>query len=350
MNKRIGAAILGGTGYGAGQLLYYLCRHPEVEIVSVVSSSSAGGTVSGSHPYLRNFCDFSFDKELDFAKLAEFEQQVVFASLPHGASSKAIAGLLPKADRQNVKVIDLSGDLRIRSPEVRGQHYPDAQTPQELVDRFVYGLTELQGAQIRLARCVANPGCLASGCILAAAPLVSKFEVGSLYLDAKTGTSGAGRTPKAEFHHPEVHGNCWAYKALEHRHEPEIRQALSDCAGRDICTAFVPHVIPAARGIYVTAYVDLPQSATTTELLALYREYYKECRFVRVREEMPQLHNVLFSNFCDISVAARGKQIVAVSALDNLVKGMVGQAIQNMNLMCGLKEEAGLWQPAPGPA
>jgi N-acetyl-gamma-glutamyl-phosphate reductase len=350
MNKPIGVAILGGTGYGAGQLLHFLCRHPEAEIVSVVSSSRAGSAVSSSHPYLRGFCDFCFDQELNFSQLAKFEQQVVFAALPHGASSKAIAKLLPKADKQNTKIIDLSGDLRIRGEEARRQHYPDAQAGQALVDRFVYGLTELQSREICLAQCVANPGCLASGCVLAAAPLVAKFNVSCVYLDAKTGTSGAGRTPKAEFHHPEIHGNAWAYKVLEHRHEPEIQQALSDCAGSEICTAFVPHVIPAARGIYVTAYVSLSEPVATAQLLAVYREYYKECRFVRVLEEIPQLHNVLFSNFCDVSVVARGKQVVAVSALDNLVKGMVGQAIQNMNLMCGLPEETGLWQPAPGPA
>ncbi len=347
--KKIGAAIAGGSGYGAGELLRFLCRHPDVEIVSVVSSSNPGSSISSIHPHLRGFCDFAFAPEVDFSRLARFEQSVVFTSLTHGASARFIVEMLPRAEKQQTKIIDLSGDLRLRDEVLRRKHYPENTAGDELVRRFVYGMPELQREQIRAAQFVSNPGCLASGCILAAAPLVSRFNIASLHLDAKTGTSGAGKAPRSEFHHPEIHGNMWAYKVLEHRHEPEIAQALCGCAGRNVEISFVPHVIPASRGIYVTAYAAAAEEISQTGLLTAYREFYQHSPFMRVVDAVPQLHNVVLSNFCEVTARVRGQQIVAIAALDNLVKGMVGQAIQNLNLMCGLDEAAGLWMPAPGP-
>ena len=349
MKKKIGIAIMGGTGYGAGELLRCLCQHPEAQVAAVTSSSSAGTSVSAAHPHLRRFYELSFEKELDFGKLSSFEQSVIFTALPHGTSAKVISSLLPQAQERGTKIIDLSGDLRLRDQALRKEHYPETEVEQAVVDSFVFGLTELYRSQIASAQFVTNPGCLASGCILAAAPLVASYAIDCLHLDAKTGSSGAGKTPQTEFHHPELHGNTWAYKVLSHRHEPEIMQALSDCAGKQVSGTFVPHVIPLSRGIYVTMHAQLKHEVSTSDLLARYRQFYEGSPFIRVGSHVPQLHHVVLSNFCDITVTARGRQVIAISALDNLVKGMVGKAIQSMNVMCGLPEEEGLWQPAPGP-
>ena len=347
--SKIGTAILGGTGYGAGELLRFLCRHPQAEVVSVVSSSKANTSIADTHLHLRGFLDKMFDAQLDLDCLENFEHSVIFAALPHGASSKAILQLMPRVQASGTKIIDLSGDLRLKSEALRLRHYPEVQVEQETVDSFIYGLTELNREQIASAQFIANPGCLASSAILACAPLAANFKLQAVNIDAKTGTSGAGRSPKADFHHPEIHGNMWAYKVLEHRHEPEIIQALENISTSEVELNFVPHVIPAARGIYVTAYALLAEEVERQSLLELYSAFYQNSPFIRLSQSIPQLHQVVLSNFCDIGVFVRARQVVVLAALDNLVKGMVGQAIQNMNIMCGLPETKGLWEPAPGP-
>ena len=347
--KRIGVSIFGGTGYGAGELMRLLAGHPEAEVVSVISSSSAGKEVSAHHTHLKGFCDFPFSAELKTESLKGCAQKVVFFSLPHGASASTIGSLLPVLEGEKMKVIDLSGDFRLKDEELRKKHYGDDKGREELIGRFIFGLSELNREKIVKAQYLSNPGCLASACILAAAPLVAGRAAGDIVFDAKTGTSGAGRTPQANFHHPEVHTGAFAYKILEHRHEPEIAQALSETGGRKVDISFVPHVIPLSRGIYATAYLTLVEKSSREELLDCYRRFYENCPFIRIRTTAPHLADVTGSNFCDITVVVRGKRVVAVAALDNLVKGMAGQAIQNMNLMCGLPEETGLLIPSLRP-
>ncbi len=349
MAKSIGVGILGGTGYGAGELLRLLVAHPTVEVVSLTTTSKVGASVASAHPHLAGFYDLPFSERLDLERLSSFEHAVVFAALPHGASASGIAELLKTPGAEKLKVIDLSGDFRLTNETQRQKHYPEAVAAPELRAQFVYGLSEINRDAIRNARYIANPGCLSSACILAARPFAEGGFRGSIVFDAKTGTSGAGRSPSEAMHHPTRHANSAAYKILEHRHEPEILQGLGDAAGERIETSFVPHLLPTARGILATAYLQLDRETSTSELRDLYRRYYQHSPFIRVREGSPDLHDVLSSNFCDVGVVARGKQIVCMATLDNLVKGMAGQAIQNLNLMCGLPETTGLWVPGLGP-
>jgi N-acetyl-gamma-glutamyl-phosphate reductase len=350
MAEKIGVAILGGTGYGAGELLRLFAGHPSVEIVSVVSRSSAGQSITATHPQLRAIAARSFDEAINIEQLTRCKHSFIFTALPHGTSPQTISELVSDSRLDGVKFIDLGGDFRLQDDVLQGAYYPDnGAAPRALRSSFTYGLPELNREQIVSARFIANPGCYATTCILAVLPLVSNSFRSPIHFDAKSGTSGAGRAAQAQFHHPELHGNFVPYKVLEHRHEPEIRQALGDPRGERIQTMFVPQLIPVARGIYVTAYLTLEQEQSTAQLLSQFHDCFKHSPFVRVTDDPPQLANVVGTNFCDISVRARGRQVVCMATLDNLVKGMAGQAIQNMNLMCGLSETTGLMQSALRP-
>ena len=347
---KIGVGILGGSGYGAGELLRLLVHHPEVTVVSVTSSSQAGTPIAAAHPHLNGFYSLTFDAELALEKLSAFPQSVVFASLPHGTSATEISALVTRPEAKDVRLIDLSGDFRLLNEAVHHEHYPESPFLAELRAKFAYGLPELNRERIRTAQYVANPGCLASACALAVAPVVDRDFPGMVVFDAKTGTSGGGKSPQPVFHHPTRHSNFVAYKILQHRHEPEIRQALGDLSGTTLQTAFIPHLLPSSRGIFVTAYLTLPGSAPSIQdLRARYEEFYAPSPFIRFRTASPELQHVLGSNFCDVAIFLRGNQFVAMTALDNLVKGMAGMAIQNLNLICGLPEMTGLQIPALGP-
>lgn len=349
MKAKIGVGILGGTGYGAGELLRLLAAHSQVKVLSVISSSGAGHSVATTHRELEGFYQgLQFESELDLKRFSNYESRIIFSSLPHGTSAREITKVLAQAESEKVqiKIIDLSGDFRLHNSTERQRHYPEAVAEDSLRTQFVYGLTESNRKTISQARLVANPGCLASACALAVLPLVDAKFRGKIIFDAKTGSSGGGRGLSDTMHHPFRHSNVNAYKMLEHRHEPEIREALGDFQGQRIETTFVPHLLPISRGIFASAYLDLEHAVSTDELRARYRKFYESSAFIRVRETSPDLNAVVGSNFCDISVASRGTQVVAMAALDNLVKGMAGQAIQNMNLISGLPETEGLWTPA----
>lgn len=346
MTAAIGVSILGGTGYGAGELLRLLLQHPLVSVENIVSQSMAGKPVTTAHTALEGMYPKHFDAEFDFEKLKPFKHKVVFSALPHGTGAKILEGLI-EAHGDELLIVDLSGDFRLKDQATHQAHYPETEFNQAIRDSFVYGLTELAREQVSRAKRIANPGCLSSACILAAAPL-SKLQasfVSSIHFDAKTGTSGAGKSLKEAFHHPSRHANFEAYKVLEHRHEPEIQEGLAIAFGSVQETMFVPHLLPVSRGIFVTAYVELASDITQEKIEAAYKEFYKDSPFVRIRKTTPSLTDVIGSNFCDVSVTVRGRQVVAMSALDNLVKGMAGQAIQNMNLMCGVNETHGIWLP-----
>ncbi len=349
MAGKIAVAIIGGTGYGAGELLRLLTLHPEAKVVSVVSSSQAGRPVAESHPFLRKVVDLDFSSSLDFGSFAGYASSVIFAALPHGVTSETLNGMMPQIERTGCYLIDLSGDFRLKAKVIREKFYPETAAFPELHTKFTYGLSELTGAEIAKARYVSNPGCLATACVLAAAPLVSSTFQGDIVFDAKTGSSGAGRTPQENFHHPKRHGNFAAYKMLSHRHEPEILQGLGDPEGRRITSSFVPHLIPSARGIFASAYFQLPEAVSAADVRAKYEAFYEKSPFVRIVSDSPDLQSVIGSNFCDIAVSVRGKQVAAMSCLDNMVKGMAGSAIQNMNLMLGLPETTSLWFPGMGP-
>ncbi len=347
--KSIKVGIYGGTGFGAGELLRLLSNHPEVEVISVSSRSQAGKPISDTHGNLKGVFDFNFDQELDTKKLNDSGKAVVFCALPHGTSAECIQGLLETIDDNKVHIIDLSGDLRLTNESTHKEFYPETPFSEVLRNTFAYGLPEVNKKAIKETRNVANPGCFSTTCILAAAPLIGKITDAPIIFDAKTGTSGGGRALAEAFHHPTRHASVKAYKVLEHRHEPEIREALSLLSGITPETVFVPQLLPISRGIFVTAHMTLSQELSTEELKNHFENFYAKHPFVRIVEGSPELCNVVGSNYCDISVKSRGKQVVVMAALDNLIKGMAGQAIQNMNLLFDLPEDLGLLQPGLGP-
>ena len=349
MNAEVHVAILGGSGYGAGELLRLLTQHPAVRVVSVTSSSQVGEPIDVVHPHLRGFYDLRLVESVDAATLFAAPHAVVFSAMPHGASGVAIARLIEQwgPDRaEGVRFIDLSGDLRLADADLHQRYYPHTPLLAEWRRQAVYGLPELSRDRIRSARLVANPGCLASAAILAAAPLMDADFAGPVAIDVKTASSGSGRALKDTTHHPTRHADFRAYQPLAHPHEPEIRQAWGDPLGRRIETTFVPHSMDAARGIFATVHLTLAGAPDTESLRRRYQDYYASSPFVRIVDQSPSLQNVVGSNFCDLAVAGRGRQVIALAAIDNLVKGMAGTAIQNLNLMCGLPETTGLWAPS----
>lgn len=345
--ERIGIGIAGGTGYGAHELLRLLSNHPHCEVVTISSRSEASTPVTHFHRDLHGLYDLSFDAELHIKKLAAFERRFVFTALPHGASISYI-NLLLETDPA-ISIIDLSGDLRLRNESVHHAHYPESPFVADLRSQFVYGLTELNHAAIKTARHISNPGCYPTATSLAAAPLIADQRIsGPLVVNAASGTSGAGRSLADTLHHPLRHASVKAYKALSHRHEPEIHQALGDPECTKYELMFVPHLLPVTRGIHISLYTTLSTPLSSAEALALYRDFYKDSPFVRVVAEPPELADVIGSNFCNIHITTRGRQAVVFAVEDNLIKGMAGQAIQNMNLMLGLDETAGLLQAPLG--
>jgi N-acetyl-gamma-glutamyl-phosphate reductase len=359
VSRPVRIVILGAGSYGAGELLRLLTQHPAAEVVCVTSTSHVGQPVSRVHPHLRGFYDQLIVSELiDLSALLEGEHRFVVSALPHGVSGEMIRRVLTGPDAESLRFVDLSGDLRLSDLEAHRRYYPESAALPELRSMAAYGMPELGAGRIRQARIVANPGCLASAAILAVAPLfrgtrASPAPTGdgpvAIAVDAKTGSSGSGRKLKETTHHPTRHADFRAYKPLAHQHEPEILQALGDANGGRVELSFVAQSMDAARGIFATAHLTLPRAIAVSELLAHYRSFYAASPFVRVREDSPTLQDVVGSNFCDVSVACRGRQVIAMAALDNLIKGMAGAAIQNMNLMAGLEETTGLWTPALRP-
>jgi N-acetyl-gamma-glutamyl-phosphate reductase common form len=349
MQKRFGISILGGSGYGAGELLRLLTSHPHIEPVHVVTRSHVGKPVSSVHSHLESICDLTFTESLPDGWWERYDGAAVICSMPPGQAGQAIAEVLNKNVPASLRFIDLSGDLRLKDPEIHEHHYAEVPFAPEIREQCVYGLSELAGQAIGQARIISNPGCLSSASILALAPLRGLTLQSPIIIDAKTGTSGAGREPQASMHHPSRAADFTAYKVLEHRHEPEILQALGSEFSKTIALMFVPHLIPVSRGIFVTAYITCQDQQTAASLPDRYRAAYSRSRFIRFRSRPPRLVDVVGTNFCDISVAVRGSQVVVMSALDNLGKGMAGQCIQNLNLMFGLPEECGLITPALGP-
>ncbi len=354
MSEPVQVAILGAAGYGAGELLRLLVAHDGVRVAALTSTSAVGGCVGDIHPHLRGFYDaVTIEERLDLARLTQAGRAVVFSALPHGVSGNSLDALLRSAREQSLldrlRVIDLSGDLRLADVAIHTRHYPETPALDALRASFVYGLAELGVDPIRSARRVANPGCLATAAILAAAPLLGGGGdglTGKVVIDAKTGSSGSGRTLKETTHHPTRHADFRAYKPLGHQHEPEILQAWGDPHSERIGLSFVPQSMATSRGIYVTAHLTLAEPSDTAAVTARYEAFYADAPFVRVLTEPPSLQDVVGSNFCDVSVKCRGRDVIAMAALDNLVKGMAGAAIQNMNLMCGFDQTHGLWFPS----
>ncbi len=334
--------VFGASGYTGQELLRLLIRHPEAEVVFATSRRFAGQPVYAAHPSLINLTDLKF---LD-APAEEVAQSadVVFLALPHGTSME-IAPMFYKA---GCKVIDLSADFRLADLAVYEKWYGRHKAP-EVIAEAVYGIPELWRDQIKGARFIANPGCYPTSVILGLAPLLATDWVdrSSIVVDSKSGTSGAGREPQMGSLFCEVDEGFKAYKiGGQHRHIPEMEQTLSKLAGEPLTISFTPHLLPVSRGILSTMYVNLMRPIKVEDLLEAYGKFYQNEAFVRVYPKglSPNLLCVRGTNYCDIGLAVdtRTNRAIIVSVIDNLVKGAAGQAIQNMNLICGLPEETGL--------
>lgn len=335
-------AIVGASGYTGVELLRILHSHPEVAVTCVTSEQSAGRPVSDIFPTLRGRIDLELEN-LEPVGIAE-KVDIVFTALPHKAAMEVVPTFL----KMGKNVVDLSADYRLRDAEVYGRWYERHLNP-ELLPEAVYGIPELHRAQIGEASLVANPGCYPTSVILGLAPLLrgKVIDPKSIIIDAKSGVSGAGRGAKVDGLYCEVNEGFRAYGVGgTHRHIPEIEQELSLLSGNLLTVAFTPHLVPMDRGILSTIYTNPLGKVTAADLITLYEAFYDGEPFVRVLPEgvFPSTAHVRGSNFCDIGIAVdeRTGRVIVVSAIDNLVKGASGQAVQNMNLMCGLPETLGL--------
>ena len=336
-SPRLRVAIFGGSGYGGAELLRLLLAHPQVEIGLVTANEQAGKRVDEAHRNLYGLTDLRFAAAPEETEsLREFDS--IFLALPHGQA----LDLVPRLP-ENVKVIDLSGDFRLRDRDEYARHYGREHTASELQKEFVYGLTETNRGAIAAARLISNPGCFATATLLGLAPLVARGIIsGRVIADAKTGSSGSGAKAAANTHHPQRVNSFYAYKPFTHQHVPEIEQHLRDTGDWASELVFMTHSLPVARGIFVSIYIETKNAMTAEDAQALFADFYRDAFFVRLVKGSPDINWVKTTNFCDIGFAARGRQLVVFSALDNLVKGAAGQAIQNMNLMFGLDEKTGL--------
>ena len=343
--------IVGASGYTGGELLRLLLRHPEVEVTHATSREYAGEYVFRVHPNLRGITNLKFEKP----NLEETIKRcdIVFMATPHGVSSR----IVPRLVESGVKIIDLSADFRLKNPEDYPAWYGWNHPNPQLLDKFVYGVPELHREEIRKAQFVACPGCMAVAATLALAPLAKKrlVKLDGLVVDVMMGSSGAGAKPSRSTHHAERYGVIRPYKPVGHRHTAEIEQELKILAeGEEVRVAMSAHAVNIVRGILAVAHAFLKEKLSLAEAWKIYREFYQGEPFIRlVRDrkgiyKLPDPKAVVGSNFCDIGfeLDEHTGRIVALSAIDNLVKGAAGIAIQNLNIMLGIDEKTGLDLPA----
>lgn len=340
----IDVGIVGGSGYTGGELLRLLANHPEVKVVAVTSRKLSGKPLSTVHPHLKSIYSLNF--EAPMAREVAERCDIVFTAVPHGTAMDWVPELLDAG----TKVIDLSSDYRLPVDVFEKTYGTKHRAPRDAV----FGLTELH-PEVAGAKLVGNPGCYPTGATLAVAPLAKAGLVERVVYDSKSGISGAGVEPTETSHYPNMAQNVIPYKLTTHRHVPEIKQELGRLSP-GIKVNFTPHVVPSVRGILTTAHVFASDDAVETlqdraKVAEIYREFYRNAHFVRMADSIPKLASVRGSNFCDISFEPEkgSDRLVVISAIDNLVKGASGQAIQNMNLMAGLDERTGLWFPGMSP-
>lgn len=334
----IRVGILGASGYSALELLTILLRHSEVELTALTTRRTEVLAVGRVHPSLNKRLDLDLEN-LSIDELAD-RTDAIFCCLPHGASAAVVRELLPR----DKKIIDLSADYRLNSPQEYatwyGVDHPDA----ERMATTVYGLPELYREKIKQAALVANPGCYPTSAVLPLAPLLRAGAVSprGIIVDSKSGVSGAGREPKPHLHFPECNESFSAYGVGTHRHMPEIDQVLSDVAQTDVRVLFTPHLVPMNRGILSTIYAEPEGKLTAEDAMSILSDFYADEPFVRVLETPPSTKNVSGTNYCDITAKVVRGRVVLISAIDNLVKGASGAAVQNFNLMHGIEETAAL--------
>ena len=333
----IKVGIIGATGYTALELLRILLRHPHADITRLTSRKKAT-SLAEVHPQLLQKIDvplvpFSID---DFSEAVDF----AFCCLPHGASAEIVKELVDR----NLKVVDFSADYRLDNWESFEQWYNVSHPDRDRVGSVPYGVPELFRKSISGAQLVANPGCFPSSALLPLAPVIAKDLIAptGIIIDSKTGISGGGRNPKPHLHYPEANESISAYAVGTHRHQPEIDQLATRFSQKTTSVVFTPHLAPMNRGILSTCYVDPASGKTAGDIFDHLKNFYDAEPFVRVSQALPATRNVSHSNYCDIAVRENGSKVIVLSALDNLVKGASGAAVQNFNLMNGFEETMGL--------
>ncbi len=339
--KKIRAGIIGATGYTGEEIVRILSKHPQVDVTYVSGKEDRDIKIQEIFPYLEGTLDleckpFSFDEAVE-------KCDFVFLSLPHTVSMQ----YAPQFMKAKKRVIDVSADFRLKDTAVYEKFYKVQHKDPQTLRSAVYGLPEANRDKIRKADLIANPGCYPTGAILGLLPGTKGgiYDTEHIYIDAKSGVTGAGRKAEKSLNFSEVNESFKAYKLFEHQHVPEIDQELSRFSKKDINVVFVPHLLPINRGILSTIYVRLKKKMSTDDLIRHYRKFYAGEPFVKVYEKgrLPELKHVVHTNFCDIGLRVHEEKglAVIVAAIDNLTKGAAGQAVQNMNIMAGFDERAG---------
>jgi N-acetyl-gamma-glutamyl-phosphate reductase len=332
----ISVGLIGGSGYTGKKIIQFCNNHPNINNFKIYGSSSAGKNILDIFPELQNEIDNS---EIISADTISFEHDVYFLALPHGEALKYVPELIQKGK----KVIDIGGDFRLANGEIYEKWYKIKHTAPELLNQKVYGLADDPTTYYTDAKLIANPGCYPTAALLALIPFVKNYndEIISVSVSAYSGTSGAGKSPKTHLLMSEMDSNVAAYNLNEHRHEPEILQTLEK-NGFDSPFAFVTHLLPAAVGIYSTSFIHTKSKLDKNEIENVYNQFYANSSFIRMRTSPPQLNWVVNTNYCDIHISVKGNKVIIISAIDNLIKGASGQAIQNLNKIYGWKEYLGI--------
>ncbi len=340
--NKLKVGVIGAGGYAGVTLVSILLNHPDVELIWISSEPAhKGKKLAELYPSFTGISDLACLDPLPKKELSGTD--FVFLAVPHGLAMNFV----PELRTAGKKVVDLSADYRFAEKEVYEKWYVPHKGA-EYLKETVYGLPEFYKDKIKKAELVGNPGCYPTAAILGAAPLVAKglIDPGGIIVDAKSGVTGAGRGLNLSTHFPECNDGVSAYKVFTHRHSAEMDQELGKLAGKKIKSSFVPHLVPMSRGILATIYGSLIKKIDQKEIEKIYKDFYKDAPFVRVLkgEELPSTKHVYGTNFCDIAIRVTESRdkVVVISAIDNLVKGAAGQAVQNMNLMCGLPEDLGL--------
>jgi N-acetyl-gamma-glutamyl-phosphate reductase len=351
MAKRFKAAVIGGSGYGGAELIRRLLLHPEVELVRVASVDYIGEPIANVHPNFEGITDLKFEQLTPAEAAAGMD--VVLLGLPHKISAQKV----PEIIQTGARIVDLSGDFRLRDPATYKRYYGADHPSAGLLDgTFVYGLPELNREAIKKAKYVASPGCFATSIELGLLPLAKAGVLsGMIETVGLTGSSGAGIAPGPTTHHPSRAGNLRTYKPLDHQHIPEVTQTLIAAGAKDIQLSFVPVSAPLPRGIFTTSFAHVDEKLTADDIKKLFAEAYAREPFVRVpKKRLPEVVAVAGSNYvevaCQPGAVENGRRVVACfSAIDNLIKGGAGQGIQSMNLMLGLDEKLTLEDPGSWP-
>lgn len=348
--SRVATLIVGGTGYVAGELLRLVAQHPGLELAGVSSESQAGSPVSAAFPHLAPLLgDLQFISQAELAARIVGPRVAIFSAAPHVVSAGVVAALVKAAEvvRVDASIVDVSSDFRFRNAADFQAVYKEAHGAPDLLPRFTCALPEhVQGVP---GPFIGHPGCFATSMLLAAVPLLKlKLTDGPLFAAGITGSTGAGRSPLPTTHHPERHSNLFAYNPLKHRHAPEVAKICAEITGVLPSLHFVPHSGPFARGIHLTLQARLAAPLSPDQAREAYARFYQGQTFVRVVDGMPRVKDVAGSNYSQLGVATDGETLAVTVAIDNLVKGAAGGAVQWMNRLLGWPESSGLTAPAIG--